>query len=451
MKLNIEINNVQHIQNLKIEIDFEKNGLTCLVGKNGIGKTTLIKSIRNLKIADTFSKMSQPGILKSLSSINYIYGDESYSFTYDPKIDNLDSRAAIPSSLKKAIEVELPFPWGQRFNSFQSISSADNEIRTALMIGEYETPTELIELLKDVYNDNKFDTLKEVKVGRSSYYIVPLGNDRYVREDHLSSGEFFLISLYRKIKSSHTLIVIDEIDISLDAAAQSRLIAWLRIFCTHEKTNILFTTHSMAIMRTMFEHELYYMQNDGGIVTIKQASYNFIKSILFGFDGCDRYILTEDPVLEGLLNYLIVTHNIPFFYKFKIIPIGGGNNVMQLFERNKRDYFFGAPEHVLVILDGDYAEKRDGRKKHVRCIPFDSVEKKIYEDYITGKYKLEKKLEMEPKDDKQLYNALTQLKLATNQSLYKYLDKHYPNEIIKILEILTSFLCRNEHIDPAIL
>lgn len=450
MKLRIEINNVQHIQNLQIEIDLEKNGLTCIVGKNGIGKTTLIKSIRNLKIADTFAKMAQPGILKNTSSVKYTYGEESYNFTYDQNIDNLDSRAAIPSSLKKAIEVELPIPWGQRFNSFQSISSADNEIRTALMIGEYETPTELINLLKDVYNDSKFDTLKEVKIGKSKFYIVPLDDDRYVREDHLSSGEFFLISLYRKIKSSYTLIVIDEIDISLDAAAQSRLIAWLRNFCKNEKVNILFTTHSMAIMRTMREHELYYMQNDGNSVAIRPASYNFIKSILFGFDGCDRYILTEDPVLEGLLRYLIVTHNIPLFYKFKIIPIGGGNNVMQLFERNKKDRFFGPPEQVMVVLDGDYAKKRSGRKKHVRCIPFASVEKKIYEDYLTGKYKTERQLEIEPQDNKQLYNALTHLKLATNLSLYKYLDDNYPIETIKICEILISFLCHNEKLEPAI-
>ena len=39
------------------------------------------------------------------------------------------------------------------------------------------------------------------------------------REDYLSSGEYFLIRLYRTIMSSARLIVIDEIDISLDAVA----------------------------------------------------------------------------------------------------------------------------------------------------------------------------------------------------------------------------------------
>ncbi|MNP64939.1 hypothetical protein D3C76_1604840 [compost metagenome] len=104
-------------------------------------------------------------------------------------------------------------PWGQRFNAFQSISSADKDIRTAVSISDYSVPEELILLLADVYGDNKFSGLKEVKIGRNNYYIMPLKDDRYVREDHLSSGEFFLISLYRKIKGSAKLIVIDEIDI----------------------------------------------------------------------------------------------------------------------------------------------------------------------------------------------------------------------------------------------
>lgn len=445
MQLCIEVKNIQHISSLRIDLDLNKNGLTCIVGKNGVGKTTLIKSIRNLKIADTFSKMAQPGAIKSGSKISYYCDDAAYHFEYDQSLDDLNSKDVFPQELKRQIEVELPMPWGQRFNTFQSISSADSDIRTAVMLGDYFVPDELIALLADVYGSNKFSDLKEVKVGKNSYYIMPLKDDRYVREDHLSSGEFFLISLYRKIKGASRLIVIDEIDISLDSAAQSRLVGWLRRFCETEKMSVVFTTHSMAIMRTMNDGELYYMSCEGDVITTQPVSYNYVKSVLFGFAGWDRYILTEDPVLEGFFRFLIATHNIPSFYSFQIIPVGGGENVSQLREKNISEGFFGPESNVLAILDGDYEGKRVGQKSNTYCIPFLSVEKKILEDYDSGKFVLPAPLEQElvgGKRDKKLVTAIRRQFRISYQDLYIYLDDKYPEDIAKVCSVLKVFLNR---------
>lgn len=442
MLIHIELNNVQHINNLCIELNLNRNGLMCIVGKNGVGKTTLIKSIRNLKIADTFSKMAQPGAIKKGSKVVYTCDGEIYNFEYDQDLQDLNSKAVFPADFKKQIEVELPMPWGQRFNTFQSISSADNDIRTAVMLEEYYTPSELVALLADVYGDDKFSNLKEVRVGKNSYYIIPLEDDRYVREDHLSSGEFFLISLYRKIKGAARLIVIDEIDISLDAAAQSRLVGWLRKFCNEEKVNVVFTTHSMAIMRTMEDDELHYMYSEDGAIKTKLASYNYIKSVLFGFSGWDRYILTEDPMLEGFFKFLINTHKIPNFYSFQIIPIGGGDNVVQLLRKNVVEGFLGPGEHVIAILDGDYAGSRNERQNNTYCIPFSSIEKKVFEDYQSGKYSLIAPLDREPQNNKQFRKAIKLVHGVSDQDLYVYLNESYPVETKVVCDILAGFLAR---------
>lgn len=442
MQLCIEVTNVQHISSMRIELDLNRNGLTCIVGKNGIGKTTLIKSIRNLKVADTFSKMAQPGAIKQGSKISYICDGDEYVFEYDSSIGDLNSKTVFPTAIKKQIEVELPMPWGQRFNAFQAISSADSDIRTAVMLEDYLVPDELILLLADVYGDDKFSTLKEIRVGKNSYYVIPLENDRYVREDHLSSGEFFLISLYRKIKGASRLIVIDEIDISLDAAAQSRLVGWLRRFCEIERLNIVFTTHSMAIMRTMQEGELNYMYTQEGGIKTQLASYNFIKSVLFGFSGWDRYILTEDPMLEGFFKFLINAHNIPNFYSFQIIPIGGGDNVTQLLRKNLTDGFFGPRESVIAILDGDYVGTRNERQDNTFCIPFASIEKKVFEDYQSGKYRLSKQLDVEPQNNKQFRKAIRKFLGVSDQDLYVYLNETYPDEVMVVRKILEGFLAR---------
>jgi AAA15 family ATPase/GTPase len=46
----VTIKNIQHISEL--QLIFLKIG--CIVGKNGIGKTTLVKAINNLQSTDTF-------------------------------------------------------------------------------------------------------------------------------------------------------------------------------------------------------------------------------------------------------------------------------------------------------------------------------------------------------------------------------------------------------------
>jgi ABC-type dipeptide/oligopeptide/nickel transport system ATPase subunit len=85
--------------------------------------------------------------------------------------------------------------------------------------------------LKLIYDSNKFDDLNTTNINGVDYYFLFSENGRYIREDHFSTGEYFVINLYRLLNSNNDLIIIDEIDTSLDAAAQVRLIKELRFLC----------------------------------------------------------------------------------------------------------------------------------------------------------------------------------------------------------------------------
>ncbi|HDZ9134498.1 TPA: hypothetical protein RUY93_003701, partial [Vibrio cholerae] len=137
-------------------------------------------------------------------------------------LQSVDTKQLIPNDIRNLFLVELPIPHGERFNQFKRLSDLDEEIRAKIALSQYSTPELLIEFLNAVYLDERFVNLKEVNIkGKSYYFILKDDNDRfYIREDYFSSGEYFVINLYRSILSEKKFIFIDEIDISLDSSAQ---------------------------------------------------------------------------------------------------------------------------------------------------------------------------------------------------------------------------------------
>ncbi|PSU84334.1 hypothetical protein C0W42_22150 [Photobacterium kishitanii] len=441
MTLNIKVTDVQHVSSVEFDIPLTVNKLTCIVGKNGVGKTTLIKAIRNFSRTDTFVKTSQDSIFKGNSSIIYSYDSKVFSFLYDEEMKTISCKDQLPEDINNIINVELPMPYGNRFSYFQSISSSDKEIRSKIVLDDYSSPEELILLLNTIYQSNKFDSLAEIEIEGNLFYCL-LIEERYIREDYLSSGEFFLISLYRKIKSRSKLIVIDEIDISLDASAQVFLVNYLREFCSKYNVSILFTTHSLALMRTLNVDELYYMSSlENGIIKIENQSFNYVKSLLFGFNGWDKYILTEDKTLQNFITYIIKNKCPRIFYECKIIYIGGGHNVVDLMKRNQTEEFLSKSENVISILDGDLRDMKYTRIPSVYFIPFQSVEKELYKEYNLEGSTLERVSEERfEADGKKIYKSLIKEGKMNENEIFQYLIDKNLAAIETFKDILTTFL-----------
>ena len=210
--------------------------------------------------------------------------------------------------------------------------------------------------------------------------------------------------IHRKCK----LIVIDEIDISLDAVAQVNLIGALRKYCRDFNVNIIFTTHSLAIMKTMEQEELYYMENYHGQCAFVNKSYNYIKALLYKFEGWDKYILTEDRVLQKYLEYTLELESV--FAKYKIIYIAGGSNVVDLMKRNAAERFFSDDINVITVLDGDQrGEAYCQDVEQLYFLPFESIEKQLKVHYDNDDLEglelgIEKNME---KNHKEIYYKLT--------------------------------------------
>ncbi|WP_321897343.1 AAA family ATPase [Burkholderia cepacia] len=444
MELFVQIENVQHITSACIAVPFDGSQLFCIVGRNGVGKTSIVKALRNLRVADTYNLTSDSSIFSRQSRIAYRYNGSDYLFEYDENIGTLNSKTPVPRTLKDEIDVELPMPHGERFNYFQTISNNDAEIRQNIVLENYSVPRELIDFLSDIYNERRFENLREIRIKNRSYFCLIKDDSRYIREDYFSSGEFFVISLYRKIKNRKKLIVIDEIDISLDAAAQVHLIRNLRRFCTEYGVNIVFTTHSLAMLRSLEKGELLYLKNNDGHIEYSEVTYNYVRSILFGFTGWDRYILTEDAILSEFIEHIIRKHIRKIFSSYTVVHVAGGSNTVDLMDRNRSEKFFTDEARVICVLDGDQIGERYVRDRDdILFVPFLSVEKDIFIEYQNGKInKLpdDWKGDVSKKDGKGLYLALKRAGLYCQTDLFEHLCAKYAKEIESLALKIEAFL-----------
>lgn len=440
-KICIDIKHVQHIETLTFEVDLSVNRLLCLVGKNGAGKTTLIKAFKNLKQTDTFAKTSIPYIFSEKSVITYTVDENTtYEFTYDQDLKTIDTNAVVSDDVKGNIYSELPLPFGDRFRHFQKLGELDEKIREKVNTEEYTSPDELIGFLQRIYNSDRFNNLKEIEIRGQKYYVIPKGDGYYIREDYFSSGEYFIISIYKLIQNKCKLIVVDELDISLDSIAQVNIIKELRKFCRSYHVNIIFTTHSLAIMKMLETEELYYMENIDGICTFENKSYNYIKALLYKFEGWDKYILTEDDVLQHYLEYILQDE--PIFNKYKIIYIAGGSNVVDLMIRNSKEEFFSSNVNVLTVLDGDQKDEKYCKDiEQVFFLPFNSVEKQIKIHYDKEELDfhdigIEKNIE---KNGKDIFYKLTH-KFMSEAQIFQYLNARHETEVLAFKKEIVAFL-----------
>lgn len=378
MKISLNIKKLQHIKNGTIELDMGDTNIICIVGKNGVGKTSLIKSINLTKDIKAFEETAneETEILLSIDKNNE--NTEKLTYFYDEKTKSLDCREVM-QSLK--LHIELPIPFGARFNGYPQLSKSDSEIRTMYLQGKYDENREIIDFFSKIYpNCNKFKELKELDIRGSKYYILPDGDDRYIREDYFSSGEYFILNIYKTLLSKDKeVIIIDEIDISLDASAQVNLVRELDYLCNKYKKKIIFTSHSLVIMRVLYNElrmPIYYLSNNEGEIKIIKTSYGFVVGEMFGFDEYDKYIIVEDILLEKYIRHLLSSLGDIFEgKKIKTLYIGGAEEVKDFLKGSRVKILNKDKKDVIAIVDGD--------KKHVKFqdrilhIPFDSVEKEL--------------------------------------------------------------------------
>ena len=441
----VTIHNIKSITKLEVSFDFTNSKIVVLTGKNGLGKTSLVKSFALIDDPTIFQKSSSLNSVKKTSQITFeINGFEKFSYAHNPSLEALDTKDKLPP--RKAIVAELSIPYGRRFQQFSLISKYDNEIRANIASSEYSSAIEMITFLKSIYSTDKFNDLKVTTIQKRKFYFILQDNDYYIREDHLSSGEFFLIQLFRLINSRASLVLVDEVDVALDASAQVKLFAAIKHLLLKNDTRVVLITHSLAFMSTVEAGGLYYLESSSDSITIENRSYGYIKSDLYGFRGKDRYILTEDEALSGFIKYLIKNH-IQSFYEYEIIEIGGKPQIKGIIAKNDEDQIFGSQEHVIVIVDGDIYDEMAAKwlsNSSLVSSPVDDLEVYIWEnkEQLLSDVWIEpfKSAQNNKKTAKTYWGKVISSGQKTKDDLYLLIKENNENDTNKLIEVLRTHL-----------
>lgn len=197
------------------------------------------------------------------------------------------------------------------------------------------------------------------------------------------------------------------------------------------------------MMRTLDASELMYMERRGTEIVLSPASYSYIKTLLFGFTGWDRYILTEDRVLHGFVEFIIRRYCTDVFYQYKIIYVGGGSQVSDLMRRNQEEHFLSEPDNVLAILDGDQRGADHARQPKTYFQPIESVEKALLAYYTEENFPFRLAAGKGFSGAKDLFNSLQRDGVMSITQIYGYICERNEQSIGLLAVALNGFLSRS--------
>jgi ABC-type dipeptide/oligopeptide/nickel transport system ATPase subunit len=391
-EIKITIENLKRIK--KLEFIFElKQGFYAIVGNNGSGKSSLMTTIAKL-VRPSIFKEEFAGIANNFSNAKITY-TSAYGMDIvwqkNPNWQAVENAISMP---KFKGFYESSILTGTRFYHL-------NNKKFILKNKDIENSKEAPEFIKNnldyIINGSKtthFQNLYYVNINKDKrIYYIKFNQNNYVNEFNLSTGEYFLLSILkiiygfsnRRQKDDLRLLIIDEIDIALHPLAQKRFVEKLKEWMIDFNLLIVFATHSLQIIKSLSPNEIYYLDDNKIYNPIYPA---YLTSKLYEHISYDKIILVEDDLAKRYINKLLISINIEGIL-YKIIPIGGWEKVLEIYNQNEKFKYFGSAD-VLVILDGDIisdANKGVYKKMHKTFLPFKNIERYISEQlFISSKF-----------------------------------------------------------------
>jgi len=370
----IRFSKLKNLENLEISFDYKQ--ITGIFGTNGSGKSTVLHALACLyqPVADSTRKNFKFPNFFIPTTLDLWNGSR---FTMEYEIINGVAMVPDIKEYKKNKD-----RWSPRYQTRPRREVFYIGIDSCVPDMEIESRTSRIPLIREAYDDavlaekikEKLSFIMHRNYGdfinywneRKSYKGLIYGGVQYPSL-YMGAGEQRIIKFLETVYSvpDYSLILIDELDLTLHTEALLRLMRVLNDECQVKNIQIVFTSHREELLDCSFINIRHLVNDTNGKTSIclERTTPDCIKR-LTGICPKPLEIMVEDNLAEALVRKILRTHNLE--QSCKVSQFGSKEN----------SYLVGAGlllrgetlDNTLIVLDGDVDVTEDEKRAKIKRV-----------------------------------------------------------------------------------
>lgn len=402
MGIILKIHNVKNIDDFTFTIPTEK-GLYALTGENASGKSTIVSCAAAAFYVPSFSDYF--GVPREGAYINFSFEGK------ERRVAEKNGKWQTPArneflGITGFYEGSIVF--GNRFKDidYSLLGRLATIEKEKLMPASDFVKQGLGEILhddKNYYSDLyilKSQAVREMHLRRSHYYYQ--NKNSLISQLNMSTGENLLLTILSSIEmrlkkevygQTPAFMFLDEIELALHSSALRRLVYFLHNIAENNNTVVLFSTHSIELIRSIKPENIFYIQRyvDGSMETINPCFPVYATRNLESSNyGHDFIILVEDDLAKNIIERILREKRLLSNKRVLVIAVGGWTQVLRFAYDTIRSNLALSTTKILIILDKDIKNDVPNfmKKEHIgftiepQYLPIKSLEKYLLSSLV---------------------------------------------------------------------
>ena len=369
MGIKVKIHNIKNIDDFDFTIPTEK-GLYALTGENGSGKSTILSCAAAAFYVPSFEDYF--GVPRKGAYINFDFDGKKRSVLEQNGKWKAPWRTE-PLGITGFYEGSIVF--GNRFKDidYSLLGKMASIDKCNLTPASDFVKHSLGSILHD--NENyyanlyvlKSEQIRSMKLRRSHYYYENKGS--LISQLNMSTGENLLLTILSSIEmrinkevygGAPAFMLLDEIELALHSSALRRLVFFLKTIAEKYNTVVLFSTHSIELIRSIKPENIFYIQChvNGCMETINPCFPVYATRNLESSNyGHDYLILVEDDLAKRIVDRILIEKRLLSNKRVLVIAIGGWTQVLRFAYDTVRSNLALSTSKILIILDRDIKDE----------------------------------------------------------------------------------------------
>lgn len=363
MATKLTIENLKNISHLEFEIP--PPGAYLLTGSNGSGKTSLLTCLSRLRNSGAFQRGFRSSAHQFLdshrgASVKYEIGGDSVTYTYveerwaplPRRNSGLLANCGYPEVTYIAADGDRVEPKKDEFSP-RSVRLTDQSLRDDL---------------NEIFGTDRFNDLCYINLtrgGQNRAYLIrelrPGKQTLFFSEKNFSLGELCVLKLLLSLENmpDDSLVLIDELELAVHPRAQTKLFQHLEKLATKKNLTVIFSTHSVTLIKTTDRKKILFLQRSGRAVNCIRGCYPTfaLGQISAGEEVApDCVIYVEDDSAKKCVEAMLIQFRQKFLGILEqptvvTVPIGGFKQILEFLD--KAPLLLPSTTKLTVLLDED--------------------------------------------------------------------------------------------------